>query len=199
VANILDIGYFNDMVVNTKAGQTGYGFIIDKEGITIAHPKKENILKLNLGDLKGMEEITKKMMSGQAGVDKYTFEGVAKTGGFAPVKSTGWSIGLSLPDKEFLAPILQVRYIVFIMAAIFFAAAFAILYLFARSITGALRKGVDLAVKVSDGDLTAQIDISQKDEIGELADALRTMMDRLRAIVADVHAAPTTWQLAQSS
>ncbi len=189
VANILEIGFLNDLIVNTKTGRTGYGFMTDANGIIIAHPDKANILKLNLSELDGMEAITKKMMAGQAGVDRYVFKGVAKTGGFAPVKMTGWSIGLSLPDEEFLAPAKQVRNIVVVMAAIFFAAAFVILFLFAKGMATALKKGVDLAVKVSEGDLTADIDVRQKDEIGQLADALRNMIERLRTIVADVHAA----------
>ncbi len=189
VANVLDIGYFNTMIVNTKVGQTGYGYMVDKEGILIAHPTKENILKLNLAELKGMEEITKKMISGQAGVDQYVFNGIAKTGGFAPVKMTGWSIGLSLPDKEFLAPIIQFRYIIAVVAMLFFAGAFVILFLLSKIITKALQKGVDFAIKVSEGDLTADIDVHQKDEIGQLADAMRIMIERLRGIVADVYAA----------
>jgi methyl-accepting chemotaxis protein len=189
VSNTLDIGHLNDFIINTKTGQTGYAFMIDKNGIIIAHPVRENVMKLDLTTLRGMEEITKKMMAGQSGVDHYVFEGVPKTGGFAQVKSTGWSVGLSLPDEEFLAPARDVRNIVFAIAAIFFAAAFAVFFLFARSITKALRKGVDLAVKVAEGDLTADIDVVQKDEIGQLAEAMRNMIKKLRAIVADVHTA----------
>jgi len=189
IANILDIGYLSEMVVNTKTGKTGYAFMLNKEGVLIAHPVKENILKLNLAELAGMEEITKKMLAGQAGVDKYVFKGVAKTGGFAPVKLTGWSIGLSLPDEEFLAPAKEVRNIVLAVGIISFAAAFVVFFLFSRIITSGIRKGVDLAVHVSEGDLTADIAIQQKDEIGQLADALRNMMAKLRTIVADVHSA----------
>ncbi len=189
IANILDIGYLSDIVVNTKTGKTGYAFMVNKEGVLIAHPAKENILKLNLAELAGMEEITKKMLAGQAGVDTYVFKGIPKTGGFAPVKLTGWSIGLSLPDEEFLAPAKEVRNIVLAVGVISFAAAFVVFFLFSRVITSGIRKGVDLAVHVSEGDLTADIDINQKDEIGQLADALRNMMNKLRAIVADVHSA----------
>ena len=189
VSNILDIAHLNDFIINTKTGKTGYAFMMDKDGIAIAHPDKGNIMKLDFSSLKGMEEITKKMMAGQSGVDHYVFEGIPKTGGFAPIKATGWSVGLSLPDEEFLAPARDVRNVVFIAAVLFFGVAFAVFFLFARSITKALRKGVDLAVRVAEGDLTADIDVVQKDEIGMLAEAMRNMIRKLRAIVADVHAA----------
>ena len=189
VSNTLDMGYLNDLVNRTKTGRTGYAFMTDRNGLILAHPVKDNIMKLNVNSLKGMEEISKQMMAGQAGVANYVYEGIPKTAGFAPVHATGWSVCLSLPDEEFLAPAMAVRNIVFVVAVIFFAAAFAVFFLFARSITKALRKGVDLAVRVADGDLTADIDVVQKDEIGQLADAMRNMISRLRAIVADVHQA----------
>ncbi|HQP29709.1 MAG TPA: methyl-accepting chemotaxis protein [Deltaproteobacteria bacterium] len=189
VANILDIGYLCDLIAGAKIGKTGYAFMTDKDGITIAHPDKTNILKLDMKTLEGMEEISKKMIAGQSGVESYTFKGVAKTAGFAPVGLTGWSICLSLPDAEFLAQATAVRNIVLVVGVISFAAAFLVFFIFARYISTGIRKGVDLATHVSQGDLTATIDIDQKDEIGQLADALRTMMERLRAIVGDVHSA----------
>ena len=189
IANILSIGVLGDLISNTKVGKTGYAWMIDKEGRFIAHPDKANVLKLNVSSLEGMESIAKKMLSGQSGVERYVFKGVAKTGGFAPVALTGWSVGLALPDAEFLAQANQVRNMILVVGIIFFIAAFVVFFLFSRIITGGIRKGVDLAVHVAEGDLTANIDIQQKDEIGQLADALRNMMTKLRTIVADVHSA----------
>ncbi|MBN2656064.1 MAG: HAMP domain-containing protein [Spirochaetales bacterium] len=55
-----------------------------------------------------------------------------------------------------------------------------------RMITSALKKGVDFAVELSRGVLTAQLDVVQKDELGELAQALRNMRDKLTEIVSQV-------------
>ncbi|HVN70737.1 MAG TPA: methyl-accepting chemotaxis protein [Desulfomonilia bacterium] len=189
IANILSIGMLSDLVANTKTGKTGYAFMVDKEGRVIAHPDKENILKLNFLNIEGMESLAKKMVSGQSGVEHYVFKGVAKTAGYSPVAISGWSVGLALPDTEFLAHANAVRNIILVVGIISFAAAFVVFLLFARIITSGIRKGVDLAVHVSEGDLTATIDINQKDEVGQLAEALRNMMNKLRTIVADVHSA----------
>jgi methyl-accepting chemotaxis protein len=53
-------------------------------------------------------------------------------------------------------------------------------------ITSALKKGVVFAIELSKGILSANLDVEQKDEIGELADALRTMRDKLSEIVRAV-------------
>ena len=54
------------------------------------------------------------------------------------------------------------------------------------SITNALKKGVDFAQQLSEGDLNVDLDVVQKDEIGKLADALRHMKDKLRDVVSNV-------------
>ncbi len=55
-----------------------------------------------------------------------------------------------------------------------------------RGIVRPMLTGVDFARAVADGDLTATIDIDQRDEVGTLAEALRGMIARLREIVVDV-------------
>lgn len=58
-----------------------------------------------------------------------------------------------------------------------------------RAITVALAKGVDFATELSNGNLNATLDVDQKDEIGALASALKTMATRLRDIVGDIRSA----------
>ncbi len=57
-----------------------------------------------------------------------------------------------------------------------------------RSIVRPLRKGVDFAGLVAKGDLTQQIDLVQKDEIGVLAASLNTMSEHLRKSFSEVAA-----------
>ncbi len=56
-------------------------------------------------------------------------------------------------------------------------------------ISNPLRKGVLFAQSVAAGDLTQKIDLDQKDEIGQLAQALNEMVAKLGSIVGDVTAA----------
>lgn len=67
-----------------------------------------------------------------------------------------------------------------------FAVAFLLGVFFARSITVPLRRVVDFAGDISRGDLTSRVDIEQKDEVGDLVEALRSMAKKLRDIVSEV-------------
>jgi len=59
-------------------------------------------------------------------------------------------------------------------------------YVIARGIINPINKGVSFAQKISEGDLQAEIDVDQKDEVGVLADALRSMADKLKEIVGSI-------------
>ncbi|MBU1039669.1 MAG: HAMP domain-containing protein [Proteobacteria bacterium] len=60
--------------------------------------------------------------------------------------------------------------------------------LITRAITGPVRKGLDFAKELAEGNLAAKIDVHQKDEIGALAAALTDMAARLREVVIQVNA-----------
>jgi methyl-accepting chemotaxis protein len=56
----------------------------------------------------------------------------------------------------------------------------------ARMISNPLIKGVEFARGISNGDLSQKIEINQKDEIGQLADALNQMVEKVSDVVKDV-------------
>jgi methyl-accepting chemotaxis protein len=141
--SILNIDFMVEKLAEIKLGKTGYAFMMDKTGLVIAHPKKEHILELNLTKQKGMEDITGKMMAGQAGTEHYVFNGVAKIAGYAPVVLTGWSVGVTQDEKEFLGAAHTIRDVILIIGIIFLAVTVLLVILFSRSIS----KPIDRAVQ----------------------------------------------------
>nr|WP_052446544.1 methyl-accepting chemotaxis protein [Geoalkalibacter ferrihydriticus] len=59
-------------------------------------------------------------------------------------------------------------------------------FILTRIITRPIIKGVAFAESIAEGDLSQQLDIDQKDEIGQLASALNNMVEKLRDVVSDV-------------
>jgi methyl-accepting chemotaxis protein len=59
-------------------------------------------------------------------------------------------------------------------------------FILTKGITGPVIKGVEFAATIARGDLTTTIDVEQKDEIGQLADALKEMSSKLKEVVAEV-------------
>ncbi|SHO53388.1 methyl-accepting chemotaxis protein, partial [Desulfopila aestuarii] len=64
-----------------------------------------------------------------------------------------------------------------------------IAFFITRAITKPIFMGVKFAETVANGDLTQRLDIVQKDEIGQLANALNNMVDKLKEVVGNVQSA----------
>jgi len=60
-------------------------------------------------------------------------------------------------------------------------------WIIARGIIVPLQKGMHFATTVSTGDLTASVDLNQKDEVGQLANSLSDMADKLNGVVGEVN------------
>ncbi len=118
-ATVVKLDKLSDKITRIKVGETGYPFMITKSGLIVAHPVKDYILKLNLADLEGMKSIIGKMLAQKSGVDHYHFKGVDKLAGFAPVTSTGWSIGVTQNEPEFMAPVYSIRNMILLVGVVF--------------------------------------------------------------------------------
>ncbi len=111
---------------------------------------------------------------------------------FAPVSVSDdltWGLLAEINEAEVQQPVDSLVRSILIVAAIITLAVILTALFVANMISKPLIKGVGFAKTVADGDLNADLDVRQKDEIGMLADALRNMVNKLRDIVTDVQSA----------
>jgi len=189
LGTVIKANYFTDLISSRKIGETGYGYMINEKGLTLAHPKPEYILKLNLTSIAEMKEINDKMLAGQTGVASYRFKGTDKIAGFAPVPITGWSIGATQNASEFLSASTSIRYST-LLIAILTSVIVAVVVLFgARTITYPIIRAVGISDQLSKGDLTVDIEVNSRDETGQLLSAMKRMVEKLRGIVSEVQTA----------
>lgn len=76
-----------------------------------------------------------------------------------------------------------------ILAAVAFPVGILFAFIIARGIIGPLVKGVRMTEAFAEGDLTADIDVHQQDEIGKLAHSMREMGRKISRIVSEVQGA----------
>jgi methyl-accepting chemotaxis protein len=185
-AVIFDLAFLNRLVEASKFGETGYAYVVDSEGLAIAHPDESVAMSTNINDLSGMGNVAPKMLAGESGVEGYVFRGVQKTLAFAPVRIAGWSTALTVSDSQFLAPVHDVRTAVLAIGLVSLVLAIFVYILFSRSISKPLAEAVAFTGRVAGGDLTATISAHRTDEIGEMSGALKNMIEQLSSIVSDV-------------
>lgn len=106
-----------------------------------------------------------------------------------PGTDAEWALLAEIDEAEVRAPINALIISIIIVGAIVAALIAIVAVLVAGSIARPLIAGVGFAERVATGDLTATIDVDQKDEVGMLAGALTEMINELQRIVAQVMAA----------
>jgi len=188
LGTVIKAEYFTDLIANRKVGETGYGYMIDKGGIVLAHPKSDNVLKLDVTGIGGMASINKRMLAGEAGVEEYVFKGIPKIAGFAPVGVNGWSISATQDQAEFLATSNAIRNANIVIALVAGLIVGVLVFFSARAIVKPINAAVaglkDIAQ--GEGDLTMRLEATTKDEVGELARWFNTFIEKLQGIIKDI-------------
>ncbi|MBU1011128.1 MAG: methyl-accepting chemotaxis protein [Bacteroidetes bacterium] len=107
---------------------------------------------------------------------------------FTPVTVglSSWGLLVEIDEAEAFAPIKALKWFIGMTALIAAVVIACIAFLFSRSISAPIIKSVEMAKVIAGGDLTQVLDISQKDEIGMLADALNAMTRNLRKMFSDI-------------
>ncbi len=162
--------------------QSGYPYIISNKGTLIVHPTKEGSTFAN-------EDFFKKIieLKGENGKTTYLWEGQKKIQYSKYIKEIESYIVVSLYEREVLQTLNHLRNILILSIIFSILIIIAINSFISRSISVTIQKGVDFARKISEGDLTAELNIHQKDEIGILASSLTQMVEKLRKIVSGIN------------
>ncbi|MBI9108503.1 MAG: CZB domain-containing protein [Spirochaetales bacterium] len=91
-----------------------------------------------------------------------------------------------MTDVEMVKAAVNTRITVVMISIIAFIVGILFAVFISRGITAPLKKGMVFADQLSRGDLTASIDLHQRDEFGKLVDSLREMKKSLTEVVTDV-------------
>ncbi len=179
----------SEKITQVKIGETGYPFMVGKDGLFIAHPVKENIFEMNMATLKGMERIADKALAGKSDVEKYRFKGIDKIAAFAPVTATGWSLVVTQNESEFMAPVVSIRNIVLVAAGIFLVLTVLAVLWFVKGIMALLGHDPSEIAKVANliaaGDLTYEFTEGKKPITGVYA-SMKQMTDNLKQMFKDI-------------
>jgi methyl-accepting chemotaxis protein len=185
---VIKVDYLVDLIAGRKIGNTGYGFMTNAKGLTIAHPSREKILSVNLAATKGMESFMKKMLTTRSGAEEYTFQGVDKIAGYAAIDIAPWHIGATQDADEFLYESKNIRNTVILVGLVAMIIMTVLVTYGARTITKPIQKAVDVCDRLAEGDLMQHIETKSQDETGQMLTAMKRMIQKLRQIVGEVRA-----------
>jgi methyl-accepting chemotaxis protein len=187
---------FQDEIMGVKPYGTGYGFLISQSGQLVGHPKKQVLGDSIAKYVENGDELIEAVSSGKEFSFMKQAEGGERTDSYfviSPFKLSGlkatWGFGVSIPMVKVLEAAKNMTYMSVIIGIISVLALVVIIFFIARTIVKPINKGVTFAKSMSEGDFTKQLDIKQKDEVGVLAEAMNTMVQKLSDVVQSVQSA----------
>lgn len=131
ILGVVDISRFSEQFISPiRVAETGYAFILDRDGEFIAHPDISTILETDVTDFAFGKEI----MSKGNGFVEYPWNGEEKLVAFRTSSSHGWIVVVGAEKDELLVKAYELRRWNVVIAIAFLGFAFVMALLAARSI-----------------------------------------------------------------
>lgn len=197
---------FYNIASDIKVGKSGYAILMNKDGNIVYHPDKKVIdnKELNLDKIKGknkeLTSIFENMIKGKAGSGKYNHKNQEKLIGYAPIKSTNWSIAVSVPEEQALVNLNSLKNTVLILTLGAVVIGIIFSFIFSKNIAKPLITITNRAKKIANLDLSGNIDesfLNKKDEIGHIANSFNSILNNFRDLAK--HITETSENVAASS
>lgn len=176
-------------IKSVKIGETGYVYMIDKQGTFLYHPVAEKMFVESLldTDSESLKVYANEMVSQEKTMGNYTYEGREKFS--ASKKVEDWTVVTSIDVKDYMSPIYALRRttIFIVIASIFIAMVITVI------VTGGITKTVATLAEHADilakGNFTTKLNdkmFKSKDELGTLARSFNVMQQDISKLIGEV-------------
>ncbi len=180
VAAVINLAKFSERyIAPIKLCDNGYAMIADSAGRIVAHPDPSNIGKT----------VPAALLSGIKSSPNGQFALTDENGQLIHYftmkeNKSGWVGILQVTDADLYREVNQIALYSGIITLACLLLAFAVTYFVVRGVTQDLDKGVTFARNVAAGNFDQSISVNRNDEIGILADALSTMLAKLKEMIS---------------
>ena len=184
--------FLTDLAAQIRTGhKTGYGFLINNEGTYTAHPN-QSLVTSQFNPIKEAEkDPSLKSLAGKvatalkekSGSDTYIQDGKEMYSAFAEIPGHRWKLIVTMEKDEVMANVVHIRFILLIVGTGAAILGVFLAFFIGRSIT---RPVIKMAVTMKDvgkGDLTQRINLSSKDEIGDLSQDIDSTLEKIKDLV----------------
>ena len=194
---INDAAFLQDIVSGLKNGEKGYSFIFGSDMTIYAHPElflviEQRNIKKDIesgGSTAKFGEAFLNLGAGKTGMANYDFEGFKRFAAVTPIPGTDWTLASANTAEEVLKGVNTLKKSLFGISVAFLFIGIIIAIIFSRNISKPIVILKDQASEIANLNLNVKIETSllnRKDEIGNLANAFKTLSSSLSAIVSDI-------------
>jgi methyl-accepting chemotaxis protein len=97
--------------------------------------------------------------------------------------TTPWALAIGVPQKIINAPVMRMLRLSVIISVVMLLVIAAAAFMIARSISSPLKYMMNVVTGLGEGDLTNQLNINRKDEIGDMAKVFNGTLEKIKNLV----------------
>ena len=190
-----DPEFLNDIAAAISVSKNSECYLLGATGITIAHSdsaiaqEQKNNTELSQTDrsLRGIAKVEQEMMTGAAGYDTYTRNGIYTIQAYAPIEGTnGWSVAVDAPLTDFLSSTIACIVIGIAVGAVAVIFSMRRAKQIGQNIGEPVAKCTERLRLLAEGDLhTPAPEIRTQDETQVLAEATAALSGNLQKVIGD--------------
>ncbi|KAF0234435.1 MAG: methyl-accepting chemotaxis [Desulfovibrionaceae bacterium] len=182
----VSIANFSQQFVDPMSDEAGQTYLLDPDGLVLAHPDKKLQAKFNVVK---ETDFGKELLARDAGVLDVVSMGKEKLVIFERIKSTGWIAGRNVTKESVFADAASLgRLIIILSVGLVLVLLGGLWVIVSRVILRPINDLVSSARSIADGDLALSLSTGRSDELGLLQCSLAHMVERLKGIITTVEA-----------
>ncbi len=125
-------GVNTDFIDPQNNGDAGYAYLTNGDGLILAHPNRDNVLKLNLSEY----DFGRDILSQKKGVLAYTWKEVDKIAAFNQVPGCDWVVTMTANEEQLFAPAVAIRNFNISLGAVAILIGALVAWIVAKSVSG---------------------------------------------------------------
>ena len=194
VAGVVSLNKIDTIIAGLRLGEKGYAYLLDGNGVVIAHPNQEYIMQKNFTENlsaghEDMEALAKRMVNGETGKEWINgLSGKKDLISYAPLNGTPWSVAFSVTDVQVNTIANSVRDIMVVSGILILV----ILLILVNVVMYRTLKPLSVVEKTIKGiasgnaDLTQRIKVQSDNDIGAVVQGFNTFTEKLQSIVIEL-------------
>lgn len=169
-------------ISKTEVGYDGYAYLTDSKGIALVHPTEKGN---DLSKLEFMQDIYQ--VGNEQGLKKYSYDGTKRVMGYATIDQTNWKVGTVYLEDKLFENVDNILFSILIISVIALVVAFIVTFFVSKTITKPIIRVSEEMNHVANGDLTATLEVTSKDEVGQLTMHFNIMVEKMKELITKVH------------
>ena len=179
----ISLDHVTEVLSGYIIGSNGYVWLVSSDGMLIYHPNAE-LVQQNIADVNVSANVVNAIMNQTTEFLKYKADGTTKYGSVQLVGETGYLVVSNMPFLEYYQMLFATIGVLLVIFAVGIIVVMRSIDKSAYALSKPIAELDETASRLAEGDLDVELNVTAKNEIGELAESIRATVARLKEYIA---------------